>query len=130
MTGPGTFLLVCLAGGLGAALRYAVDAAVTPRVRVSFPVATMLINISGSLLLGLLTGVAVTNGLPREWLLVLGGGLLGGYTTFSTASVEAVRLLRDRRVVAAVVYGVGVAVLAVAAAALGVGLGAALGTAL
>jgi CrcB protein len=127
MTAPGTFLLICIAGGLGSALRYAVDAAVTPRVRAPFPVATMLINVSGSLLLGLLTGLAATTGLPREWLLVLGGGLLGGYTTFSTASVEAVRLLRSRRVVAAVAYGLGVAVLAVAAAALGIGLGVAVG---
>lgn len=130
MTGPGTFLLICLAGGLGAALRYALDAAVTPRIRAPFPVATMIINLSGSLLLGLLTGVVVTAGLPREWLLVLGGGLLGGYTTFSTASVEAVRLLRSRRVVAFAVYGPGVAVLAVAAAALGVGLGVAIGSVL
>lgn len=126
MTDLWVFAAVCVAGGLGAALRYAVDAAVTPRLRVSFPVATMLINVSGSLALGLLTGAAAATGLPTVWLLVAGGGLLGGYTTFSTASVETVRLLRAKRYLAAAANGPGMAVVAIAAAALGVALGSAL----
>jgi len=58
-----------------------------------------------------------------DWQLVLGGGLLGGYTTFSTASVETVRLLQERRYVPALVVGLGMLVASVAAAGLGLWIG-------
>lgn len=128
MTAPWVFLAICLAGGLGAALRYAVDAAITPRLAArtaaSLPVATAIINVSGSFGLGVLLGAAAGAGLPSDWLLIGGGGLMGGFTTFSTASVEAVRLVQKRRYGAAIVTVLGVVVLAVAAAALGMVLGA------
>jgi CrcB protein len=62
--------------------------------------------------------------MPEAVLLVLGSGLLGGYTTFSTASVETVRLLQQRRPGASLLYGVGVLVLSVAAALVGLALAA------
>ncbi|ROQ39920.1 camphor resistance protein CrcB [Frondihabitans sp. PhB188] len=121
------FLLVCVAGGVGAALRFVVDGAVRQRLAstplATFPVATQVINVTGSFGLGLLTGLGASSGLPHDWVLVLGGGLMGGYTTFSTASVEAVRLAGQRRFGAAVVYGVGTLVVATGAAALGVWMG-------
>jgi CrcB protein len=115
---PGTFVLLAVAGGVGAALRLLVDGVARDLVGARLPWGTAFINVSGSFLLGLLTGLA-TRGLPEAVLLVLGTGLLGGYTTFSTASVEAVRLLQQRRYAASLGYGLGVLVLTVAAALLG-----------
>ena len=86
-----------------------------------WPWGTALINVSGSLLLGLLTGLG-TRGLPSDAVLVLGTGLLGGWTTFSTASVETVRLLQQGRAAASLGYGLGVLVLSIAAALLGLAL--------
>ena len=122
---PLLFVAVALAGGFGAALRLVVDGLVQARVRSSVPVGTLVINVAGSLLLGLITGLSLALWLPAAWHLVLGGGLMGGFTTFSTASYETVRLARARRSVAAVTTGLGMLVLAVSCAFLGlwVGLG-------
>jgi fluoride exporter len=114
----GLFVLVAVAGGVGAGLRFLVDGLVRGRLGARLPWGTALINVSGSFLLGLLTGL-VTRGMPPEVLAVLGTGLLGGYTTFSTASIETVRLLQQRRIAASLLYGLGVLVLSVAAAGLG-----------
>ncbi|WP_375406957.1 fluoride efflux transporter CrcB [uncultured Amnibacterium sp.] len=118
---PGLFLLLSIAGGVGSVLRFVVDGVVRDRFGARLPWGTAIINVSGSFLLGLLTGL-VTRGLPTEVVLVLGTGLLGGYTTFSTASVEAIRLLQQRRVAASLLYGLGVLVLSIAAALLGLAL--------
>ena len=118
---------VALGGGLGSALRYAVDLAVSSRWRRTFPLATFLINLSGSLALGLLVGWWYAAGAgPDDPLLValVGTGLLGGYTTFSTASLDAVRLARDGRLGMSLAYGVGTMLATVAAAAAGLWLGA------
>lgn len=111
-----TMLWVALGGGVGAAARYALDRAVSARWRGRFPLGTFLVNVSGSLALGLFTGLLVDGSLP---LVLLGTGVLGGYTTFSTASYDTVRLVRERRFGTAVVYGVGTMLVTVAAAALG-----------
>jgi CrcB protein len=118
---PGLFLLLAVAGGLGAVLRFVVDGVVRDLVGARVPWGTALINVSGSFVLGVLTGLT-TRGLSEAVLLLLGAGLLGGYTTFSTASVETVRLLQQRRYAASLLYGVGVLVLSVAAALLGLAL--------
>lgn len=81
-------LLTGFAGALGAVLRFLVDAAVQRAHRLSLPVGTWAINLTGSLALGVLHGWQA----PAEVVAVLGTGLCGGFTTFSTASVEAVRL--------------------------------------
>lgn len=85
----------------------------------TFPLETGIINITGSLLLGFLTGIALAGSLPTEWLFVIGTGFLGGYTTFSTAAFETVRLFQEERAIAALVHGLGMMVLSVAAAGLG-----------
>jgi CrcB protein len=120
---PLLFIAVSLAGGLGAALRLVADGMVRARLRTTLPVGTLLVNVLGSLLLGLGTGLALTAWLPEAWHLVLGGGLLGGFTTFSTASYETVRLALDRRSPAAAVTGLGMLVLAVCCAFGGLWLG-------
>jgi CrcB protein len=126
VTGPLVFALVCVAGGVGSALRLMLDGAVRGRVRTAYPVGTTVINVTGSLGLGLLTGAAAHAGLPHDLLLILGGGLMGGYTTFSTASVETVRLAQAGRLVAAFANGLGMLVACIAAAGLGLMLGGAL----
>jgi CrcB protein len=114
-----TPLLIALAGGLGAATRLVVDGLVRNRVSPTFPWATVLINVTGSFLLGLLVGLAPGD----RWHDVAGTGFLGGYTTFSTASLETAALLLDRRPLAAAANGLGVLVVGVAAAAGGYALG-------
>ena len=119
MTAVVTTLLICAAGGIGAALRLILDGLIRDHVRSSYPVATTVINLTGSLLLGLLTGLASHQLLPHQWQLIAGTGLLGGYTTFSTASFETVRLIEDRRYLAAALNGFGMLITGTAAAALG-----------
>lgn len=119
MIPPLVFAVICVAGGAGAILRFVLDGAIRSRVALAYPLATTVINVSGSFVLGLLTGLGQTAGLPHDWVLILGGGLMGGYTTFSTASVETVRLVEQRRWLLAFANGVGMLVLAIAAAALG-----------
>ncbi|NQX28468.1 fluoride efflux transporter CrcB [Microbacteriaceae bacterium VKM Ac-2854] len=117
------FVALSIAGGLGAAVRLLVDGVVRARVRLAYPVGTTVINVSGSLLLGLITGLALEHVIAPEWRLVLGTGFLGGYTTFSTASYETVRLLAQGRRWASLANGVGMLVASVAAAGLGLWLG-------
>lgn len=120
---PWIFIAVCVAGGLGALARFLADGLVRAKTPAGYPWATTLINVTGSLLLGVLTGLAVESVLPTELQLVLGPGFLGGYTTFSTSSYETVQLIRDRRYAAALGNGLGLALAAVAAAGLGLWLG-------
>src|SRR5699024_2815935 len=99
--------------GVGSALRHLSDNALPERVRARHPWGTTVVNVVGSYALGLLTGL----GLDGPWESVLTIGLLGGYTTFSTASLETLRLLTDRRRAA---HGLGLILVCVAAAVLGI----------
>jgi fluoride exporter len=80
-------------------------------------VATTIINITGSLLLGLITGLASQQLLPYHWQLITGTGILGGYTTFSTPSFETLGLLEDRRYAAAALNAFGLLITGTGAAA-------------
>lgn len=116
-------LLLIAAGGLGAVCRFVVDGVVRSRSGAAFPIGTLVINISGSLVLGLVTGLTVAQLLPDAVRLVVGTGFLGGYTTFSTASFETVRLVQERRLPAALLYGLGTLVATTAVAGLGLVIG-------
>lgn len=126
MNPPVVFVLACVGGGAGAALRFLLDGIIRGRTRLAFPVGTTVINVTGSLGLGLLTGAAAQTGLPQDLLLILGGGLMGGYTTFSTASLETFRLAQEHRYAAAAANGVGMLIVCVAAAGLGLLIGGAM----
>lgn len=123
MTSVWVVVALSLAGGVGAACRLMLDGLVKGRVRTSYPLGTTIINVTGSFLLGLVTGLALSHALPQEWRLILGTGFLGGYTTFSTASFETVRLAQEGRWRAALVNAFGMLAGAVLAAALGLWLG-------
>jgi CrcB protein len=112
-------LAVGAAGGLGAVARFVLDGVIRTRARGPLPVSTMAINISGSLLLGLLTGLMLAAAVPASSALVLGTGFLGGYTTFSTASSETVRLLQAGETRTAILSGAGTALLSLVGAGLG-----------
>lgn len=114
---------VSLAGGLGAGIRWAVDRLVSGALGTAYPWGTQLINVTGSFALGLVTGSVAAAVTVPAWAVVVEVGFLGGYTTFSTASLESVRLLEAGRTSQALAAGLGTALLAVAAAAAGLGLG-------
>ncbi|TIH39974.1 fluoride efflux transporter CrcB [Subtercola vilae] len=120
-------IAVAVCGGAGAVARFVLDGVIRSRTSVRYPVGTTVINISGSLLLGLVTGLALGAVISSDVRLILGTGLLGGYTTFSTASFETVRLVQGRRYGAALLNGVGMLVVAVAAAAGGFALATLMG---
>ena len=116
------WLGVGLLGGVGALGRFAVSVAVARRADHWFPWGTLAVNLSGSALLGLLTGVA----LHGDALTLAGGGLLGSYTTFSTWMLDSERLAEGDRRHALAANLVGSALLGLAAVALGRALGRAL----
>ncbi|MDY0828214.1 CrcB family protein [Microbacterium sp. BG28] len=116
---PLVFLVVAVAGGVGAGARYVVDLAVTTLVGARFPWGTLVINVTGSFALGLLTGAISDAGL----LAVIGTGLLGGFTTFSSVAAVSAVMATDRRGWAAATNTVGTLILALAAAAVGLAVG-------
>jgi len=114
-----TGLWISLAGAAGAVSRLMIDGVIGQRVRSGFPWPTFIINASGSLLLGVVTGLILFHHGPADLKLIIGAGFCGGYTTFSTASFESVRLLQRRLYGAAFGNVVGTMVVTMAAAAVG-----------
>jgi CrcB protein len=119
-------VVVGVAGGIGAVTRYLVDGAVQDRTAGPFPHGTLVVNVTGSLVLGVLAGMAVYHGWDhgfsehvRE---VAGVGFCGGLTTWSTASWETVRLAEGRLYRQATAYTFGGLALAIVAAAFGMAL--------
>jgi CrcB protein len=113
---------VALLGGVGAVARFAVGTAVAQRTPVWFPYGTLAVNLSGSALLGLLSGLA----LHGDALTLAAGGLLGSYTTFSTWMLDSERLAEGERGRGLAANLVGSLALGLAAVALGRVLGRAL----
>src|SRR5699024_10603910 len=91
---PFVIVLVAVFGAAGTVCRYWLDRLVLAHTRSSVPLGTALVNVTGSLLLGLLSGFVASGLLPESVALAIGGGFVGGYTTFSTAMFETVMLLR------------------------------------
>lgn len=120
---PLLFLAAVVAGGVGAALRYAVDVFVSALVGARFPWGILVVNVTGSFALGLVTGLVPGSALA----VVVGTGLLGGYTTFSTVALTTALQAEDRRPLTAFVYAALTLVATVAAAAFGLATSGGLG---
>ncbi|GAA0629146.1 fluoride efflux transporter CrcB [Streptomyces thermocarboxydovorans] len=88
-----TWLLVVTGAMIGAPLRYLTDRAVQSRHTSGFPWGTFTVNVAGSLVLGLLTGAVVAGAAGSRLALLLGTGLCGALTTYSTFSWETLRLI-------------------------------------
>ena len=106
---------VVLIGGAGSVLRFLVDGAVTSAADRDFPIGTLVVNISGAVILGLLTGLA----LGHDEALLAGTAAVGSYTTFSTWMLETQRLTEERQHAKAAVNVAASLAAGVAAAALG-----------
>ncbi len=88
------YLLILVGGGTGSVARYAVATAITSRFGARFPVGTMVVNVTGCFLIGLLMTL-LTERLPHPyWRLALVVGFLGGYTTFSSFEWETFSAVR------------------------------------
>jgi fluoride exporter len=113
-----------VAGAIGAPLRYLVDGAVGDRTKGVFPWGTFIINATGSLLLGFVTGLTLYHAFPEVPKVVLGTGFCGSYTTFSTFTFETVRLIEEGAINEAFRNALGTLLTGAAAAAVGLGLAA------
>lgn len=111
-----------LTAALGAACRYLLDQIVQHQHDQTFPWGTFVINVSGSLLLGLSTGLALHHGLPAVPTALIGVGFLGGYTTWSTYLWETLALAEAGALQEAALNVVGSLAAGLAAAAAGFGL--------
>ncbi len=115
--------LVGIAGAAGALSRYLLGRFVAERVLSQLPVGTLIINISGAFLIGLIAGLVGHNVISPAVQLVLATGFLGGYTTFSTMHWEGTQLLRSGSPARGLLYLGGTVVLGIPVAALGLLLG-------
>lgn len=95
-------LLIGLGGALGSILRYGTSWVIGPR---SFPLATLLVNIVGSFIIGLIMAYCLKNeSFSDNWKLFLATGICGGFTTFSTFSLENLQLLQNGKFTMAACY--------------------------
>jgi CrcB protein len=97
-------LAVGVAGAIGAVARYLLDGAVQDRTSGPFPLGTLTVNVAGSLVLGLLAGIALHHASAATTKAIIGTGFCGGLTTWSAASWEAVRLVEEGSPRTAVAY--------------------------
>ena len=115
---------VAVGGAIGATLRWGIGTWMVGRTGPGFPWHTMLINVSGAFLIGVLMAFSVERGVvPGDWRLFLGTGVLGGFTTFSTLSYESLALMQSGLWTAGFANMFGSAVLGLVAAWLGMVVG-------
>lgn len=112
------------AAAIGAPLRYVVDRSIGERAESVFPWGTFVVNASGSLVFGVISGLALYHAFPETSKVILGTGFCGSYTTFSTFSFETVRLVEEGALGKALRNAFGTLVISGAAAALGLALAA------
>jgi fluoride exporter len=120
-------VLIAVGGAAGAVARYVVDSMVSQRTASAFPWGTLVVNLSGSFVLGLLFAWTVERGvLPASARAPLMIGFLGAYTTFSTLMLESWRLIEDGAVGMAAANLIGSSVLGLSAVFVGLAIGRAL----
>jgi CrcB protein len=99
------YLIVFLGGGLGAALRHGVNIAAARGLGTTFPFGTLTVNVTGSIVMGLIAGYFAFKGdASQHWRLFLITGILGGYTTFSAFSLDVALLYERGALSLAVLY--------------------------
>jgi CrcB protein len=99
------YLIVFLGAGIGGALRHGVNLAAARLLGASFPYGTLTVNVVGSLAMALIAEFfALRSGMSQEWRLFLTTGILGGFTTFSTFSLDAMTLWQRGETLTAVLY--------------------------
>ena len=110
------YLIVFLGAGIGGAMRHSVNVAATRLLGLGFPYGTVIVNVVGSFAMGLLAGYfAYRAGVPQHIRLFLTTGILGGFTTFSTFSLDAAVLVERHSFGAAAGYMIGSVAAGVAA---------------
>ena len=110
------YAIVFLGAGIGGALRHGVNLASVRLFGFGFPFGTIIVNITGSLLMGLLAGYfAVRTGIPQHMRLFLTTGILGGFTTFSAFSLDAALLMERHAYWSATAYILGSVILSLVA---------------
>jgi CrcB protein len=111
------YLLVALGGALGSVARYGAGVLVGKAWASTFPLSTMLINVVGSLAMGLFVGylVRTTPAWQADARLFVAVGIFGGFTTFSSFSLDAIAMLERGEVAPALLYVVGSVVVGIAA---------------
>ena len=116
-------LFVGIGGGLGSILRYMISAFVGKHIPIVFPMGTLLVNISGCFLIGVIYSIfARHNDFNSEWRLFLITGICGGYTTFSTFSYDGLVLLKQGSNLSFMLYVLGSVVIGLLATFAGVAL--------
>jgi CrcB protein len=111
-----SYFLVFMGTGLGGALRHSVNAAALRLFGASFPFGTLTVNVAGSLAMGLLAGLFALKGdTGQAWRLFLTTGILGGFTTFSTFSLDVALLYERGEVIVAGAYALASVTISVAA---------------
>lgn len=123
---PSILAGLVIAGAVGAPARYLLDGFVQDRTNGAFPWGTFAINVTGSLLLGLITGAALYHAFPSTPKIWLGTGFCGAYTTFSTFTYETVRLLEEGAMADAFANAIASLLTGAGAAAAGLAIAAAL----
>src|SRR6187402_3698027 len=109
------YLLVFIGGGIGSSLRHTINLTCARCLGTAFPWGTFIINISGSLVMGLIAGYLAFKGeASQPWRLFLMTGILGGYTTFSAYSLDAALLYERGELGLAALYVMGSVVLSIA----------------
>ena len=99
------YLIVFIGGGIGAALRHGFNIAFARLLGTAFPYATLFENVSGSIVMGVLVAMfAFRSGIPHHWQLFMTTGILGGYTTFSTFSLDFALLYERGQIGLAALY--------------------------
>jgi fluoride exporter len=115
-------LAIGVAAGLGAVFRYLLDRTIQHRHDTQFPWGTLVVNVLGSFVLGLTTGLATHHGLSNHLAEIVGIGLCGGFTTWSTYCWESVALAETPAIGRSAANVAGSVVLGLGAAAAGLGL--------
>ena len=109
------YLLVFVGGGLGASLRHTINIACAKCIGTAFPWGTFIINITGSIVMGLIAGYLAFKGeASQPWRLFLMTGVLGGYTTFSAFSLDTALLYERGALALAAAYVAGSVILSIA----------------